>query len=291
MLLRVVVAMVLGVGLLLVGEAQAAECGGAGTEGITVTESSGSYTCRPDSGGLVPGVLYSHGGMGLAVGGDLQGTCEALARAGYVAYAKLREDPSGKTIPDHLIDVENAFDLLLGLSGVDPDRIGVIGYSRGGSLTYAIAESRNTTIDATVLLAPAPAGDFFANKTADVSPLAAPVLVAVASNDIYQADHVGIVEDLVAKLEAEGKSYVHFPYPDYPNSECVGCDGHEIFQVVDDEFTDYWCDVEDFLALHLGEAVPALERRGMVLAAVALILCGASALWRGSQQQRRRGPV
>ena len=165
----------------------------------------------------------------------------------------------------------------------------MIGYSRGASLTYAIAESRNATIDATVLLAPAPAGTFFANKTADVTPLAAPVLVAVASNDIYQADHVGIAEALVATLHLEEKSYVYFPYPDYPNSECGGCDGHEIFQVVDDEFTDYWCDVEDFLAMHLAEDVPALEQPAVALAAIALALCGASSLGLSSRRHGRRG--
>ena len=85
--------MVLGVGLLLLSEAQAAECGGSGTEGITVTESSGSYTCRPNSGGFVPGVLYSHGGMGFAVGGDLQGTCEALARAESAGHRTLLTFP------------------------------------------------------------------------------------------------------------------------------------------------------------------------------------------------------
>ena len=78
-----------------------------------MTESAGSYTCRPDAGSLFPAVLYSHGGLGLAVGGDLQGTCEALAHAGYLAYAKLREDSATKTIPDHVADVDAALDSLM----------------------------------------------------------------------------------------------------------------------------------------------------------------------------------
>lgn len=274
--------------LVLAGEAAAAECGGSGTEGILVTESAGSYTCRPASGDLFPVVLYSHGGLGLAVGGDLQGTCEALARAGYLAYAKRRLDPEGKTIPDHLLEVDMALDDLLEETDADTSRVGLIGYSRGGALTYAIAESRANEIHATVVLAPAPAGNFFANQTADVSPLIAPMMVAVASNDIYQADHVGIAEGLVAALDTAGKSYQYFPYPDYPNSECEGCDGHEIFQVVDDEFTDYWCDVENFLALHLDGAspIPALGPAGLLVAAFSLFASGAGALRRGSRRNR-----
>lgn len=277
----------LGIGVLLLAlgpaaGARAAECGGSGTEGILVTESAGSYTCRPDAAGLFPAVLYSHGGRDLAVGGDLQGTCEALARAGYLAYAKLRLDPEGKTIPDHLLEVDMALDHLLGETDADTNRVALIGYSRGGSLTYAIAESRASEVDATVVLAPAPAGNFFANQTADVSPLIAPMMVGVASNDLYQADHVGIAEALVAALEAEGKSYQYFPYPDYPDSGCVGCDGHQIFQVVDDEFTDYWCDVETFLALHLSSAsaVPALGPTGLLLTALAFFASGVGALYR-----------
>lgn len=71
-----------------------------------------------------------------------------------------------RTIPDHLQDVEDDFDFLLAQTDVDTDRIGVIGYSRGGALTYAIAETRAASIHATVLLAPAPAGAFLAIQTA-----------------------------------------------------------------------------------------------------------------------------
>jgi len=285
---------VLAAGFWLAGTATAEECGGSGTEGITVTEAGGSYLCRPNEPGLFPGVLYSHGGLGPVVGGDLQGTCEALARAGYIAFAKLRQDPMGKTIPDHLQDVEDAFDFLLDQTDVDTNRIGVIGYSRGGALTYAIAETRATSIHASVLLAPAPAGAFFAIRTADVSPLIAPMMVAVTSNDIYQADHVQIAEDLVQALVDEGKDHIYFPYPAYPNEECVGCDGHEVFQVVDDEFTDYWCDIEDFLAANLtgSVALPALGPPALATAAALLLLCGVMAS--GFRTQRRgddlRGP-
>lgn len=112
------------------------------------------------------------------------------------------------------------------------------------------------------------------------------MMVAVASNDIYQSDHVQIAEDLVQTLVNEGKDHIYFPYPAYPNEACVGCDGHEVFQVVDDEFTDYWCDIEDFLASNLAGsfAVPALGSPGLVTTAALLLLCGAIAL--GFRSQR-----
>ncbi len=265
----------LGALAVFAAEAGAEDCGGSGTEGILVTEESGSYTCQPSTGGPFPGVLYSHGGKNGLIGGDLQGTCEALARAGYLAYAKFRLDPPGKTIPLHALEVEQALTHLLGLLDVDTTRIGVIGYSRGGTLTYALAESQNEVIDATILLAPAAAGSYLQNQTADVSPIDAPVFVGVAENDLYQDDHVTLANDLVAALTDGEKHVFYYPYPHYPDLSCPGCDGHQVFQVVDDEYTDYWCDVEDFLSLHVaGETIdlPGLGAPGAAIAVLALLL-------------------
>jgi len=49
-----------------------------------------SYVCRPAGEGPFPTVLYSHGGLGTAIGGNLEGTCIALAEAGYLARAEKR---------------------------------------------------------------------------------------------------------------------------------------------------------------------------------------------------------
>jgi len=277
----------LAAGLGLAAGAVAEECGGSGTEGIVVTESAGSYLCRPNAEGTFPGVLYSHGGLDEVVGGDLQGTCEALARAGYAAYAKLRLDPDGKSIPQHAQEVRDAFDFLASRTYVDSTRMGVIGYSRGGALTYALAEVERETIDATVLLAPAAAGSYLENQTADVSPIVAPVFVGVAANDLYQDDHVLIAETLVAALSDGEKNVFYHPYPPYPNSFCLSCDGHQIFQVVDDEYTDYWCDIEEFLLLHVAGESTALPGLGASGAFVAVGLVIAGALWR----RGKRGPA
>ena len=76
----------------------------------------------------------------------------------------------------------------------------------------------------------------------DVSALAAPVLIQVSENDLFQADHVQIVQDVRAAFDAAGKGYTYYLYPPY------GDDGHELFWEVQDP---YWSDLLDFLAEHL----------------------------------------
>ena len=55
-----------------------------------------TYISKPVGQGPFPGVLYSHGGLGGAIGGDLRGTCIALAQEGYICWAQLRTDTSNK---------------------------------------------------------------------------------------------------------------------------------------------------------------------------------------------------
>ena len=45
----------------------------------------GSYRCRPGGAGPFAGILFNHGGVGNAVGGDLEGVCRSFAEIGYVA--------------------------------------------------------------------------------------------------------------------------------------------------------------------------------------------------------------
>ena len=42
-----------------------------------------TYISRPTGNGPFPGVLYSHGGLGGNIGGDLRSTCISLAEEGY----------------------------------------------------------------------------------------------------------------------------------------------------------------------------------------------------------------
>lgn len=58
---------------------------------VDIITDGDSFLCVPAGAGPFPGVLYNHGGRGQVIGGDLEGTCRALAEA---AIPGLRKDAS-----------------------------------------------------------------------------------------------------------------------------------------------------------------------------------------------------
>ena len=68
------------------------------------------YLCKPKGQGPFPAVIYNHGGLGQMVGGDPRGTCEALAKDGFVGFSPMRR----KTIPlrGHPQDVVAAIEFI-----------------------------------------------------------------------------------------------------------------------------------------------------------------------------------
>jgi len=200
----------------------------------------GSFTCRPAGTGPFAGVLYSHGGRQGAVGGDLQGTCAALADAGYLAHARRRIDEDH--MPLQLADALVGLDTLLAHPDLDIGRVGIIGFSRGGLLTLQMAVDRPSVVHAVVLMAPAHGLRSMEATLEDVTAVDDPVLVLVAENDVFQADHVAIAHDVEAALVAAGKDVHLVVYPPYQR------DGHALFFEVQDP---YWSDLLAFLDTHL----------------------------------------
>jgi glutamine amidotransferase-like uncharacterized protein/dienelactone hydrolase len=95
---------------------------------------------RPRAEGVHPAIIYNRGGFGEY--GALEGWEVALfAEAGYVSVASQYRGNAGSEGREEfggsdVADVLNLVTLLKGLTYVDPDRIGMMGHSRGGMMTY-----------------------------------------------------------------------------------------------------------------------------------------------------------
>ena len=209
---------------------------GAGESGSEEADLDDSFLCVPDSEGPFPAALYNHGGLGNAIGGDLDGTCEALAEAGYLAYSKQRRPTM--SLDGHLDDVQAGLDVLQEHDDWDGSEMAILGFSRGGLLAFQAAKDQPDLFGAVVLIAPANAKGTLMNELLDVGSISAPVLVLVSENDLYQDDHVALAEAVRDALEAAGKDVEYIMYGPY------GDDGHERFF----EVGSYWTDVVDFLA-------------------------------------------
>lgn len=203
---------------------------------VNVQEDGDSYLCTPAGEGPFPGVLYNHGGKGNAIGGDLEGTCRALAEAGYIAYSKQRS--LTLEITKHPADVLEGLEALKSMNNIDEDNIAIMGFSRGGLLALTLAIESPELFNAIILMAPALGGETgIYDVMEDVSSISAPVLILVSENDLYQADHLSICNDLKDALEDANKEVELIVYPPY------GDDGHELFF----EVGNYWDDVLEFL--------------------------------------------
>ena len=205
-------------------------------EASTVQESDDSWVCRPKGAGPFPAVLYSHGGLGTAIGGDLKGTCEALAEAGFLARSEKR--PETTSLSGHLNEVLSGLALLRGHADADVNHVGIMGFSRGGLLTLQAAIQEESSVQAVVLMAPAHGNGQLSDSINDVSSIAAPVEIYVSENDLTQADHVQLAHDVDDALRAAGKPVNLTVYPPY------GSDGHMLFDQVQEP---YWSDVLAFL--------------------------------------------
>ena len=201
------------------------------------------YLCKPSGVGPFPVVIYNHGGLGQMVGGDPLGTCEALAKAGFVGFSPMRR----KTVPmkGHPQDVMAALEFVKDQSFVNSKKIGMMGFSRGALLTYMVS-TRSSDLKAVVVMAPAPARGMLNKFLPKASSVTAPTLVLVSENDTAAnsregKDHVKLSEMVTSALQEAGKDVRLIIYPPYKGN------GHELFYKV----RDYWTDVKGFFRKHL----------------------------------------
>ncbi|MBC8506805.1 MAG: dienelactone hydrolase family protein [Anaerolineales bacterium] len=199
------------------------------------------YLCTPLGLGPFPAVIFNHGGLGDVIGGAPEETCQSLADAGMVGFSPIRR----QTVPldGHTADIQSAIDYVKNLDYVDIDRLGLMGFSRGGMLTFMVAAQRSDLQGAIIMASALPKdGDF----SKFVQGINIPILLLVASND-FPADlnkNQNLVEgaqDMEAALKASGKDVQLIIYPPFEPH------GHMMFF----EIGDYWNDVVAFFKSHL----------------------------------------
>ncbi len=202
----------------------------------------GAYRCRPGGAGPFAGILYNHGGLGDAVGGDLEGVCRSFAEIGYIAWSQRR--PSSMSLNGQLESVLEGFEALRAETTVDPNRLGIIGFSRGGLLTLQAATrlGGGGAVRGIVLCAPALGNRALERTLADVARIQAPARIYVAENDQQMnrgsvVDHVvlsGMVERVLRDAGKDVELTIFLPYTD---------DGHALFFEVREP---WWSDVSRF---------------------------------------------
>ena len=215
-------------------------------EEVTYTSGSPSltgYLFRPMGNGPCPAVLYNHGGVGMIIGGAPEETCEALAKAGFVGFSPIRRQT--RSLRGHPGDVRAGLNYLRGLDTVDGDRVAMMGFSRGGVLTFMTAAT-DAPIKAAIIMAgaaPPPRSGF---TLSDAGKIKVPTLLMVAENDTGSRKTLGQntlegMQRMAAALENGGNPARLIVYPSYGN------DGHEMFF----EIGKYWSDVVAFLKAQL----------------------------------------
>lgn len=223
---------------------------GFGTAASTVSYRIGevegqALICRPEGKGPFPTVIYNHGlivdnvGYQRAArrGYDLSGICHALAADGFLAFAPLRQSGKGN-IPRHKEEVSQAVDYVKSLPEVDPSRIALMGFSRGGLLTLMVGVERND-LRALLIVAPAPGGrGDFAKAVGRAASLNTPVLLLVEAGD--GTDILENFNILEHALKSHGKDHRSIRY--------TRGGGHRLFYDVG----YYWDDVRSFLLEKLG---------------------------------------
>lgn len=200
------------------------------------------FLCKPKGQGPFPAVVYNHGGTGEVIGGAPKETCDFLARSNFVGFSPIRRKDTD--LDKNLSDVQVAVDYVKRLAYVDGGHVGIMGFSRGGLLTYITATENEFA--AHIIMASAPPGKVNLNKLA--KSFSGPTLILVSKNDTpknnsEKQNHVAVAKQMKSALEAAEKEVELIIYPSFKEN------GHLMFF----EIGDYWEDVIEFLNKNLKE--------------------------------------
>ena len=211
-----------------------------------INDSNGySYECYPKADNMFPVVLYNHGGLGESVGGDLLNTCFSLAQNGYLAKSEKREETI--SLEGHLDEVMSSLNHLKNHEKADGERIGVVGFSRGGLLSLE-ASILDEEIDSIVLLAPALGNGLVYNLFDEFGSINSSVQIHISENDASPDNLVDLSYDIYNTLLNNGVNAEIIQHPAY-DSNGNGIidendDGHQLFFIIQDS---YWNEVLIFL--------------------------------------------
>ncbi|MFQ5850106.1 MAG: dienelactone hydrolase family protein [Candidatus Binatia bacterium] len=219
-------------------------CGGASLVNHIGGEKGEALLCKPGGKGPFPAVVYNHGKIvdlegyagASARGYELDEICRALAMDGFLAVAPIRGSGRGNILR-HKEEVSRWVDYVMTLPDVNPSRVALMGFSRGGLLTLMVGVERRD-LKAVLILAPAPGQGLFAEAVQRVPSLNSPVLLLVEAGD-----HPWILDDFALLERALGEYGKEVRAIRYDRGG-----GHRLFWDVG----YYWKDVRAFLREKLG---------------------------------------
>jgi dienelactone hydrolase len=206
---------------------------------ILAGEQANAFICRPDGNGPFPAVIFSHGRAVRALqpsetAEELIGKhlCQRLASHGFLGFIPIRDfdhRDGPQNIPYNLAELLRAVDYVKSMRDVDPNRLALMGHSRGGLLTLMAGLERED-LKALVIAAPADIRPYFSESVARLMSLSIPVLLLVEISD--ERGRLGAVDFLDDVLTKSGKELRTIRY------DRGG--GHHLFTTKAAAFDWYW---------------------------------------------------